>query len=116
MKLPGPHDPYDLLAKEFSAAAREEIRYDKATKRPYRVNHCFTVTQNGKQQHLWLDIDDNAPRHKMVMATGKRREQMMTKSNGGRTLTTKTERLASPRTSSSARRLLSWQSPTSVCR
>lgn len=77
MKLPVPQDPYDLLAKDFSAAAREEIRYDESTKRPYRVNHCFTITENGKQMHLWLDIDDDAPRFKMVLAKNKRREQMI---------------------------------------
>jgi hypothetical protein len=77
MKLPAPQDPYEMLAKDFSAAAREEIRYDHETKRPYRANHCFTITQDGKQMHLWLDIDDDAPRYKMVMAAGKRREQMI---------------------------------------
>ena len=77
MKLPTPPDPYDMLAKEFSVAAREETRVDKKTNRPYRVNHCYPITVDGKQMHLWIDIDDDAPRFKMVMATGKRREQMI---------------------------------------
>ena len=75
MKLPAPRDAFDMLAKEFSAAAREEIRYDNKTKQPYRVNHCYTVMQDGKQLHLWLDIDDKAPRPKMVKAINLRREQ-----------------------------------------
>jgi hypothetical protein len=76
-RLPAPQDPLDRLAKEYSAAAREEIRYDKKTARPYRVNHCYVVMQDGKQLHLWLDIDAEAPRHKMVKARNLRREQMI---------------------------------------
>jgi hypothetical protein len=76
-RLPAPQDPLERLAKEYSAAAREEIRYDNETRRPYRANHCFSVVENGKQMHLWLDIDDDAPRHKMVKARNGRREQMI---------------------------------------
>ena len=35
------------------------------------------MTENGKQRHLWLDIDDHAPRFKMVKARNLRREQMI---------------------------------------
>ena len=76
-KMPTPPDAIDMLAKEFSTAAREEIRYDNTTKRPYRANHCFMVTSGGKQMHLWLDIDGQAPRNKMVMSIATRREQMI---------------------------------------
>lgn len=76
-RLPKPAEPLDMLAKEFSVAAREEIRYDKKTQRPYRANHCFSIVQGGKQMHLWLDIDEDAPRPKMLMCIGKRREQMI---------------------------------------
>jgi hypothetical protein len=38
-KLPKPADPIDLLAKEFSHAAREEVRRDEVTGEPYRANH-----------------------------------------------------------------------------
>ena len=75
MKLPTPRDPFDMLAKDFSVAAREEVRYDQTTQQPYRVNHCYAVMQDGKQLHLWLDIDDKAPRYKMVKALNSRREQ-----------------------------------------
>jgi hypothetical protein len=76
-RLPRPPSPIEMLAKEFSVAAREEVRYDNKTNRPYRANHYFTVTQNGKQLHLWLDIDDAAPREKMILCVNKRREQMI---------------------------------------
>src|SRR4051794_33837627 len=72
-KLPVPANPVDLLAKEFAAAAREEIRYDKQTTRPYRANHCFSTEQG----MFWFDIDDAAPRYKMVKALNGRREQMV---------------------------------------
>lgn len=76
-RLPMPPDPLEMLAKELSAAAREEIRYDKKTHRPYRANHAFRVVQGGQQMHLWLDIDDYAPRPKMIKSLVNRREQMV---------------------------------------
>ena len=75
--LPVPPQPIDLLAKLFSDAAREEMRVDKKTKRPYRAN--LAVMQrlpSGKQLGLWIDTDE-APRHKMVKALHLYREQMV---------------------------------------
>lgn len=74
--LPVPAQPIDLLAKEFSRAAREEIRHDSITKRPYRVNHAFTVSRNGQQMTLWIDIEE-APRKPMEMSVTNRREQVV---------------------------------------
>lgn len=74
--LPAPVDPLDRLAREFSQAAREEIRYDKITKRPYRANHAITITQGQDQLHLWIDIDE-ARRGPMVKSLVQRREQMV---------------------------------------
>ncbi len=71
--LPRPSSPLDLLAQKLSAAAREEIRYDKSTKKPYRVHHPYT---NDQQLTLWIDIDE-APRKPMVKSVNKRREQMV---------------------------------------
>lgn len=71
--LPKPVDPIDMLAKEFSKAAREEIRHDKETERPYRANHAFSPDG---QQTLWVDIDQ-APRGPMVKSFVQRREQMV---------------------------------------
>jgi len=74
-KLPVPQSPMEILAKQFSTAAREETRRDDATKRPYRVNHCYTLIEG--EAPLWFDVDEDAPRFKMVKAVGHRREQMI---------------------------------------
>jgi hypothetical protein len=74
--LPIPLDPIDMLAKRFSEAAREEIRHDKTTKRPYRGNMAITVRSGDQQTTLWIDTDE-APRHRMVKALHRYREQMV---------------------------------------
>jgi hypothetical protein len=74
--LPKPRDPLDLLAQQFSEAAREETRRDTKTGRPYRANHHFSVMQGGQQLHLWIDIDE-APRGPMLKSAVTRREQMV---------------------------------------
>jgi hypothetical protein len=38
--LPAPRNPMDNLARQFADAARLEIRYDPATRNPYRANHA----------------------------------------------------------------------------
>lgn len=75
-KLPIPPDPLDMLAQEFTQSAREEIRKDPVTKRPYRANHAISVTQGQEQMHLWIDIDE-ATRAQMLMSLVKRRDQMI---------------------------------------
>jgi len=75
-ELPEPESPMERLAKEFSQAAREEIRYDKGTGRPYRANHAISYKQGNTQLHLWIDIDE-APRHSMHKSLIVRREQMV---------------------------------------
>lgn len=74
--LPTPKDPLELLAKQFSEAAREETKRDLVTGRPYRVNHSFVVTQGGEQLHLWIDIDE-AKRGPFLKSAVTRREQMV---------------------------------------
>lgn len=76
-KLPKAPSPEDLAAKEFSAAARVQMRHDPDTNQPYRANHAYSALINGKQGKLWFDIDGVAPRPKMVKAAGERREQMV---------------------------------------
>ncbi len=72
-KVPAPISPLDRLAKEFAQAAREEIRHDKKTGKPYRANHAVEV----KQGHFfWVDIDE-APRKPMFKSLVSRREQMV---------------------------------------
>ena len=72
--LPPPISGLDRLAKEFSAAAREETRQDEKTGRSYRVYHAFTPDHG--QGMLWMDIDE-APRRVMVKSTVMRREQVI---------------------------------------
>jgi hypothetical protein len=74
--MPKPKDPLDLLATSFSQAAREEIRHDKKTGRPYRANHALSVKQGDAQISLWIDIDE-APRKSMQKSLVNRREQMV---------------------------------------
>ena len=72
--LSQPADPIDLLAKEFTRAARQEIKKDKVTGRPYRVNHA--IPDPTGQYSLWIDIDE-APRKPMRKSLVNRREQMV---------------------------------------
>ncbi|MGP1396853.1 MAG: hypothetical protein ACTS3R_15200 [Inquilinaceae bacterium] len=74
--LPRPADPIEMLAKEFSQAARQETKTDKVTGRAYRVNHSFSVTHGGQQLHLWIDID-SASHGPMLKSVTSRREQMV---------------------------------------
>lgn len=74
--LPAPVDPIDRIAKEFSAALREETRTDPESGQEYRVNHMYTVTRDGEQLHLWVDIDE-ATRPQMHASLTMRREQIV---------------------------------------
>jgi hypothetical protein len=74
--LPRPIAAIDRLAKEFSQAAREEIRHDRKTGKPYRANHAITSIQGSLQMTLWIDIDE-APRKPMLKSLVQRREQMV---------------------------------------
>lgn len=75
--LPKPEDPLDRLAKQFSEAAREEIRVDKQTRRSYRASLAITQrVRDGRQLTLWVDVDE-APRHHMVKGLTLYREQMV---------------------------------------
>ena len=72
--LSQPADPLDLLAQSFARAARQEIKKDRATGRPYRVNHA--IPDSTGQYSLWIDIDE-APRKPMHKSLVNRREQMV---------------------------------------
>src|SRR5260370_41434637 len=76
--LPKPVDPLDLLAKQFSEAAREETRRDKETKRPYKANLAITRRlADGRQLAFWFDVDEDAPRHRMLKGLTLYREHMV---------------------------------------
>lgn len=66
----------DRLARDFSDAVRQEIRYDESTSLPYRANHAVTESRNGAQLTFWIDIDE-APRRTMHKSLVQRREQMV---------------------------------------
>jgi hypothetical protein len=74
--LPQPKSALDRLAEQFSAAAREEMRKDAVTGKPYRANLAVTFWSGKEQMTLWHDID-KAPRHVAQKAFVQRREQMV---------------------------------------
>lgn len=74
--MPVPKDPLDILAAELSRAARDEIKHDSETGRPYRVNHALPIQQGQQSLFVWIDIDE-APRHMMLKSFNLRREQMV---------------------------------------
>lgn len=71
--LPKPKSPLDLLASQFSKAARQETKIDAETGNPYRVNHALP-SKKGSQGSLWIDID-TATRSQMHTSLTLRREQ-----------------------------------------
>lgn len=76
-KLPPPISGEERLTRQFADAEREEIRYDKETKEPYRGNLALTQRlKDGTQQSLWIDTDE-ADRQQMKWALHKYREQMI---------------------------------------
>jgi hypothetical protein len=74
--LPAAKTGIDRLAEQFSSAAREEIRHDAVTGKPYRVNLAVTTWQGSQQFTLWTDIDV-APRSIAHKSFQQRREQMV---------------------------------------
>lgn len=74
--LPKPRTPEERLAEQFSSAAREEVRKDQVTGRPYRANLAVTSWKKDGQLTLWADIDE-APRPFAQKSFVQRREQMV---------------------------------------
>lgn len=75
-QLPKPRTGIERLAEQLSAAAREEIRRDAVTGRPYRANLAVVQWTDGQQMTLWHDIDV-APRRIAHKSFVQRREQMV---------------------------------------
>ena len=73
---PQPKTAKELLAAQFSQAAREEHRQDPKTDWSYRANHALKVNNNGKQLTLWVDID-GATRPQTLASLTSRRQQMV---------------------------------------
>ncbi|GFO82715.1 MAG: hypothetical protein A49_23420 [Methyloceanibacter sp.] len=76
VELPTPKDPFEILKQEISTAAREELRYDEKTGRPYRAYHKLPVRHGGQTSFVFLDIE-NATRPQMHRSLNMRREQMV---------------------------------------
>jgi hypothetical protein len=77
-KMPKPKTPVELLAQEFSDAARVELKTDTATGKSYRVNHAYPIRQGKGSMTLWLWVDiDEAPRKTMLKCLINHREQMV---------------------------------------
>jgi hypothetical protein len=56
---PPPVEPLDRLAKQFREAAKQDIRHDRKTGRPYRGYHAFPKqAPNGDLFFSYVDIDD----------------------------------------------------------
>ena len=74
--MPVPPSDIELLAKQFTDAAREETNYDSKTGKPYRVYHA--IPAGGGQLNLFVYIDINdATRKQMLISCVNRREQMV---------------------------------------
>jgi hypothetical protein len=73
---PKPKNPIDLLAREFSKAAAQEVRRSSASGRSYRAFHAVTNTTPSGQMTFWVDIDE-APRKVIHKSLIQRREQMV---------------------------------------
>ena len=77
VELPRPKDPLELLAHEISGAAREDLRQDEKTQRPYRAYHSLPIQHpDGQVSFVFVDIED-ATRPQMHRSLTKRREQMV---------------------------------------
>ena len=76
LTLPEPLDPFDMLGKKFSEAARNETRNDKETKRPYRAYMPITFRSGDKQTTLWIDTDSTT-RPRMEKAVSRYRDGMV---------------------------------------
>lgn len=73
--LPKPTSPVEILARQFADAERIEVKTDKTTGHPYRVNHAYVPAG---QTTFWFDIDDTeTTRTKMRVSLINRREQMV---------------------------------------
>ncbi|MBG53435.1 MAG: hypothetical protein CML99_13610 [Rhodobiaceae bacterium] len=74
--LPEPVDPKKQLIKQISDAAREVVRTDRDTGRPYRAYHSVPVQQGQQMSFFWVDIED-ATRQQMVRSSNRRREHVV---------------------------------------
>ena len=73
---PQPKSAVEILAKEFAAAAREELEKDPKTGKPYRVYHAYPTISGQTTLFTYWNIRE-APRKVMHKSLVMRREQMV---------------------------------------
>ena len=76
ISLPQPKTPEELLVKELTVAAREDIRTDEKTGRPYREYHALPIKQGNQTSFVYVSVQD-ATRPQMHRSLQKRREQIV---------------------------------------
>lgn len=78
-KPPPPIDPVDAVAKQYRNAAKQDIRRDKKTNRPYHGYHAVpNYTADGQRTFSYIDIDDPKTKpERFRKSTVMRREQMI---------------------------------------
>jgi hypothetical protein len=74
--MPKPPSDVELLAKQFTEAARQETNYNAVTGQPFRVYHAIPVGDGQLNLFVYVDIHD-ATRHQMLKSCVNRREQMV---------------------------------------
>lgn len=75
--MPKPKSPLDMLAAQFRDAARQEVRKDRDSGRPYRAYHAVPSSA-AQGSFFWIDIDDPETTCKnMRKSAVMRREQMV---------------------------------------
>ena len=78
MKAPPPLTSEERLAKQFAAAEREETNVDKKTKRPYRANLSYSLTDSeGEQTSFWVETDNASQNPAEMWIRMNTREQML---------------------------------------
>jgi hypothetical protein len=77
--MPTPKSALDLLAAQFRDAARQDVRRDRSSGRPYRAYHAVpALDEKGQGTFYWVDIDDPETTHSnMRKSMVRRREQMV---------------------------------------
>lgn len=75
-KMPKPPSDIEMLAKQFTEAARTETSYNTKTGKPFRVYHAIPVNSGQLNLFVYVDIHD-ATRTQMLKSCVNRREQMV---------------------------------------
>lgn len=74
--MPTPKSPVDMMALLLRDAARQAVRTDKSSGRPYRAYHAVPSAAQGV--FYWIDIDDPETTYaNMRKSMVRRREQMV---------------------------------------